>query len=65
MLATTIGRSGEEMGYNLIRMHIMSGWLTDNVKDYCRVETLPGCMRLHYLEEIQLSLSMRFSGRVP
>lgn len=34
MLATTMGKHGEEMGYNLIRMHVMSGYLVVNVRDY-------------------------------
>lgn len=32
MLATTMGRRGEEMGYNLIRMRIVSGYLAVNAK---------------------------------
>lgn len=44
------------MGYNLIRMRIMSGWLTDNVRDYYLVEMLPGCLTLPYVELIQLYL---------
>lgn len=36
MLATTMRRSATEMGYNLIRMHIMSGHLAVNVRDYHR-----------------------------
>lgn len=58
MLATTIGRSGKEMGYNLIRMRIMSGWLTDNVRDYYLVEMLPGCLTLPYVKLIQLNLGV-------
>lgn len=36
VLATTMRRSATEMGYNLIRMHIMSGHLAVNVRDYHR-----------------------------
>lgn len=35
MLATTMGEAlKKEMGYNLIRMRIVSGYLTVNVRDY-------------------------------
>lgn len=40
----TTGRSAEEMGYNLIRMCNMSGHITFSVRDYHRVEMLPGCI---------------------
>lgn len=50
MLATTMGRSAEVMGYNLIRMRIMSGHLAVNERDYHRVEMLPGCITVPCLK---------------
>lgn len=37
-------------GYNLIRMRIVSGYLPVNVRDYYRVEMLPGCITLPRLK---------------
>ena len=65
MLATTMRRRGEEMGYNLIRMRFVSGYLAVNVRDYYWVEMLPGCITLPCLKEIQPDLSRRFGGRAP
>lgn len=39
MFATTTSSSTEEMGYNLIRMHMVSGKLTVSMRDYHLVET--------------------------
>lgn len=46
------GRKKEKRkkGYNLIRMRIVSGYLPVNVRDYYRVEMLPGCITLPRLK---------------
>lgn len=53
MFATTTSSSTEEMGYNLIRMHIVSGKLKVGVRDYHLVETLPGWITLACLQHLQ------------
>lgn len=42
MFATMTRSSAEEMGYNLIRMHIVSGKLAVGMRNDHLVETLPG-----------------------
>lgn len=53
MFATTMSSSTDEMGYNLIRMHIVSGKLKVSVRDYHLVETLPGWITLPCLKHLQ------------
>lgn len=58
MFATVTRSSTGEVGYNLIRMHAVSGKLAVGVMNYHLVETLPGWITLPCLQQLQLNLSV-------
>lgn len=59
MFATMTRSRAEEMGYNLIRMHIVSGKLAVGMRNDHLVETLPGWITPPpCLKHLQLNLSV-------
>lgn len=58
MFATMTRSSAEEMGYNLIRMHNVSGKLAVGMRNDHLVETLPGWITPPCLKHLQMNLSV-------